>query len=115
VKEHEVSFRDWLNHPFVSFRRWLRPLKAVTTEDIPDRLDGDQVYLIGDDGLIWQAAFLCPCGCRETIQLSLLEHDKPRWRVEIGPSGIITLAPSIWRQKGCRSHFFVRNGQIRWA
>jgi len=29
--------------------------------------------------------------------------------------GTITLKPSVWRTKGCRSHFLVRNSRIDWC
>lgn len=110
-----VGLHNWLKHRLVALRRWLRPLTAATVEDLPDRLRENKVYLVGDEGFVWQAAFSCPCGCGESIQLSLLERDRPRWRAHVDQAGRVTLAPSIWRQKGCRSHFFVRNGKIIWA
>ena len=29
--------------------------------------------------------------------------------------GSVSLMPSVWRQKGCRSHFFLRHGRIDWC
>ena len=105
----------WFQRGLVAFRRWLRPLRAQEVEELPERLQSDVVYLVGDDGIWWSAAFVCPCGCAATIQLSLVERDRPRWRARVEESGTLTLSPSIWRTKGCGSHFFVRHGRIRWA
>ncbi|MFX8036043.1 DUF6527 family protein [Acinetobacter baumannii] len=33
----------------------------------------------------------------------------------VDESNFPTLSPSIWRSKGCRSHFFVREGLIVWC
>jgi hypothetical protein len=58
---------------------------------------------------------ICPCGCGEVIELNLLEQARPRWSVQEHPDRTITLAPSVWRQKGCRSHFHLRRGRIDWC
>lgn len=105
----------WVRRRLLALRRWLRPLVAHETEDFPERLNPDQVYLIGEDGNWWSAAMVCPCGCGATIQLSLIEKDRPRWRARVELSGTVTLHPSVWRTKGCKSHFFVRQGRIVWA
>ncbi|MBX9746203.1 MAG: hypothetical protein K2X34_04830 [Hyphomonadaceae bacterium] len=103
-----------------SLKRWwvstltvMRPLRGRQVEDTPDTLERGVVYLIGDP--VWHAAMICPCGCGATIRLSLLADDRPRWRASIAPNGAVTLSPSIWRVKGCKSHFFVRHGRILWA
>ena len=40
-------------------------------EDLPDVLEPFTVYLAGEDGHLWAAALLCPCGCGERMQESL--------------------------------------------
>lgn len=99
------------------FRLFTEPKKQfghVFCEDPPEILKEGVVYLIGDDGVPWSAAFVCPCGCKERISLSLIPRDRPSWRATVGKNGI-TLYPSIWRKKGCLSHFFIRGGQVLWA
>ena len=32
--------------------------------ELPDRLDGGIVYLVGEDEYLWFAAMICPCGMR---------------------------------------------------
>jgi hypothetical protein len=99
----------------VGIRRWFRPLRHIEVEDLPEQLSGDHVYLVGEDGIWWSAAMVCPCGCQSIIQLSLIADDRPRWRAHIESDGAVTLHPSVWRTKGCNSHFFVRSGRIKWA
>lgn len=93
----------------------VQTVKPVFTEDLPEVLDARTTYLVGEDGTPWSAALLCPCGCREVIQLSLIKDDKPHWSAYLDRSGTITFHPSIWRTKGCRSHFFIRDSVVIWA
>lgn len=91
-------------------KRWL----AVFVDDDPPELLEHHIYLVTEDDEVWQAAFVCPCGCLSTIQLCCLEESRPRWSYKVHPDKTVTLHPSIWRKKGCRSHFFIRRGVIKW-
>jgi hypothetical protein len=64
---------------------------------------------------LWFVAMLCPCGCKETLQMSLLHDANPQWKIIEHGDGTITLQPSVWRKVGCRSHFFLRRGLIQWC
>jgi len=106
---------------FRRFSVWLREVivgpqwfSHAAIEDSPDELEPQCVYLVGEDGQYWSAAFLCPCGCKAVIQLSLIPDDKPRWRATLKGKKL-TLHPSVWRNTGCRSHFFIRDGRVIWA
>jgi hypothetical protein len=99
------------------FRLLFEPKKHYgfsVVEDPPDELDDNVVYLIADGGPPWSATFVCPCGCKERISLSLIPRDRPNWRATVNNDGI-TLHPSVWRKKDCRSHFFIRGGRVLWA
>jgi hypothetical protein len=87
----------------------------VPVEDFPPTLKPNRVYVAGEVNNYWGAALLCPCGCGETIQLNLLKDVRPCWNIQKTPKGAVTIFPSIWRQNGCGSHFFVRDGKIVWA
>ena len=92
-----------------------RPLRATHAEDLPDQIKKGVVYLIGENDCIWCAALICPCGCGATIQLNTLADVRPQWKVTEHPNKTVSLHPSVWRQVGCRSHFFVRRGLIEWC
>jgi hypothetical protein len=99
---------------------WLRSRKpkafsAIFVDDVPDSLRRRAIYIAGSPGHYWSVSMLCPCGCGDLIQLNLLPQVRPCWQVEAHKDGTVTIAPSIWRQQGCRSHFFVRNGHIQWC
>lgn len=99
-------------------RRLLRrpPLFRTTyVEELPDAVTRGQFFVVGEDSYSWCAAMVCPCGCGETLQMSLLQEGRPRWTFEEHNDGTPTLHPSVWRQVGCRSHFFLRNGVVVWC
>lgn len=98
----------------VSWWRFRTRIKTVAVEELPDRLHKKRLYLLGAREP-WAAALLCPCGCGEVVQLSLMLHDSPRWNLQLEPEGFATLTPSVWRTKGCRSHFFLRQGSVIWC
>lgn len=105
------------------FYRWLwswLPLRKPTwtglfVDDVPDNLKKHRVYLVREDGQLWQVAMLCPCGCSAVIQLCVLPDSRPNWSVTLHADRTVTLCPSVWRTTGCRSHFFLRCGRIDWV
>ena len=83
-------------------------------EDLPEKLSKNQFYVIGDPKDPWLLAFICPCGCQEIIQLSLLTDYRPHWKFSIEKQQRITIKPSIWRKVGCKSHFWISSGKVIW-
>lgn len=82
-------------------------------EDLPQRTDERTVYLVGENGFVWQIAFYCPCKCGQLIQLNALKETSPNWEYVL-KGNLISLKPSVWRTVGCKSHFFLRNGNVIW-
>jgi hypothetical protein len=80
-----------------------------------DEMDPGILYVVGNRAAPFCAAMLCPCGCRAALYMSLVENDEPRWRVKVYGDGTPTMIPSIWRVVGCRSHFFLFWGRVRWV
>lgn len=85
-------------------------------EELPleNEIEENVIYVVGENGYEWLAAFVCPCGCNDLIQLNLLEDIKPGWRISKRNTQKISISPSIDRRVGCRSHFTVTNGEVRW-
>lgn len=96
-------------------RKKLKPYRSVRVEEMPDTVKPLTVYLCGEGKYLWAAAMICPCGCQEVINLNLLKTVRPRWDVQEHTDGTVTLTPSVWRQKGCRSHFYLSHGRIDWC
>ena len=105
----------WLAWKPQFFRRKPKLYRVARVDEFPDSLESHKVYLSGEGEHLWAAAMICPCGCCEVIELNLLKKVRPCWSVVEPPDGSISLMPSVWRQKGCKSHFFVRNGRIDWC
>lgn len=113
----------WLYHKAIAFllgifkkRHTHRvPLYNISyVKDFPDKPQHHIVYLFGMPGNEWFAGFICPCGCGEFIEL-VLEGSSPSWTFSISKGGRPDLSPSIFRSVGCRSHFFLHKGRIRWC
>ena len=91
-------------------------VQAVVSEGaLPGDLKPKILYVVKEDGVAWQAALICPCGCGDRLDLNLLPDERPYWQVRIGASGVASLHPSVQRTEGCESHFFLREGRIIWA
>ena len=97
--------------------RWfVRPYRTIVVEEsLPVQLLRRTIYIVREDGFDEQAALLCPCGCGRVLQMNLLPDERPCWRVMRNMDGTVTLHPSVWRKKDCGSHFWLRNGRIRWC
>lgn len=107
------QFWSWLC-ALVSLKR--PPLRTSVVEDLPGRLNPKSVYLVGENEHFWCVALLCPCGCREVIQLNLVTNTRPLWTFELHKNtNTLTLRPSVCRTSGCRSHFFLRGGRVDWC
>lgn len=97
------------------FRRQPPLYRALHTDDLPRAKDAHTVYLVGEKGHLWYAALLCPCGCGALLELNLISTTRPCWTVTIQNNNAVTLEPSVWRQKECRSHFWLRDGCVTWC
>lgn len=106
--------RQWLQTLSARLRRPSR-LTVVRTSEMPERPSARHLYVVGEDGEDWYAAMLCPCACGATIDLNLVTPGRPYWTLTEHSDGTPTLAPSVWRQVDCRTHFFVKRGRIVWA
>lgn len=111
ISSLQQIFRDWVGS-FTS-----RDFSYRRVDSIPSNLAEYVVYIEGKPGDEDLAKLVCPCGCNETITLSLMEDTKNSWRLSFSgwPIKRISLSPSIWRTKGCRSHFFIRRGRVEWC
>ena len=124
MKKYLIFF-TWFN----SFwkRLWKRKSENITNEtesprfrleyveDVPSLISDKSIFIVQDGNEPELLAFKCPCGCDANIILNLLKDASPRWRFEINGDDIINIYPSVWRKFGCKSHFFVTKGDIKWV
>ena len=84
-------------------------------EDLPQIIESNIVYIVGENDFYWMLGFECPCGCHSTINLNLLDDTFPSWKYTIFNNNLITLRPSIRRVNGCKSHFFIKKSRLVWV
>jgi len=109
--------RNWLRNVIRRIHKFItqKTYKVEYWEESPDQLKENVLYLLGERENSWSVIMLCPCGCRSSIQLSLLSMDSPSWRIIKDKNNKISLTPSIWRQRGCKSHFFITENKVKWC
>lgn len=108
---------EWVRELLVSLRFIRKPQYVaifVTDNPAPGTLPRGQLVVVGGNTWKW-AYLLCPCGCGETIMLSLSPARRPSWKVKVDMLGRPTVYPSIHQTEGCRSHFWLRIGIIQWC
>ena len=103
----------WLRGLFARKRQQLIPCRDVSA--LPKKLAPHTLYVIGQNGHRWHVAMICPCGCQATLFMNLLPDEEPCWTLTEHENGSASLHPSVWRNIGCRSHFFLRQGTIQWC
>lgn len=94
-----------------------RPFRVKYFDDDPDRADlsARMFAVVGTPQLQKYAHFLCPCGCGDVIVLTSNAKLRPRWTFLVDQAHRPTVTPSIWRTKGCRSHFLMKGGKVIWV
>jgi len=93
---------------------WSKPYSIQYVEDSINNPENKILYAIGTSDEPWQVELCCPCGCKDKIVLPVNESTEPRWALKI-VNNKPSLSPSIWRSKGCKSHFFLKQGKIDWC
>jgi hypothetical protein len=103
-------------------RRWFgrlfgRPVlyRSRHVGDAPDVLEPGIVYIVGADDCDWSALMQCPGRCGKMLEMNLLPTATPVWKITEHKDGTASLHPSIWLKTGCRCHFVLRQGNIRWV
>ncbi len=108
------KFRGWLSGLFTK-KPQARGIVYFEADELPDTLPTFDLAVAREDGTLWTAGMGCPCGCGRRLEVMLLPGVKPRWDLTVDRDGRPTLHPSVWVNDGCRSHFFLRGGQIEWC
>jgi len=91
------------------------PYTTLVIDDLPEEVHSETIYLVGKPRRYWCAVFQCPCECGEIVYLPLLPGARPRWRVKKHQNETVSIMPSVWRHVGCKSHFFIIHGRVRWC
>jgi hypothetical protein len=92
-----------------------RRIQVIRGDSLPPKLPKRDLVLAREDDEDWCVGMRCPCGCGANIELLVIPEAKPRWDVSIDANQRPTLTPSVWVQRGCRSHFWLRGGRVQWC
>lgn len=110
IKQGVLSFYCWLQ--VLVGRRY----RVVIVEgDLSHNPKKKTLYIVCEDSVPWHLSMLCPCGCQSTLHMNLLPDERPFWTLSFDDKHNITLHPSVWRQVGCCSHFWIRRSKIYWC
>lgn len=89
-------------------------LTKYVNGELPNEIDKKTIYIVGEHGYLEHVSMVCPCGCGEVVHLNLLQDERPVWRLQRNKNGTVTLYPSIWREKRCGAHYWIRSGHVHW-
>jgi hypothetical protein len=92
-----------------------RRLIVAKGDSLPSKMPIRAIVLAQEGNDDWCVGMQCPCGCGRTIELLVIDEASPRWDYSIDSNGYPSLHPSVWIKDGCRSHFWLKNGRIRWC
>lgn len=109
-----ISLTRWI-HRLLDLVGPARRVRVVEGDQLPSRMPLRDVVLTMDDGEPWTIGMVCPCRCGDVIEMLVIHGAKPRWNIETDAVGRPTVSPSVWRNVGCKSHFWVRKGRIHWC
>lgn len=74
-----------------------------------------EFYVVNPNNRPKWVMFLCPCGCKSVITLTLQASHRPKWLFVESEYGRPTISPSVWRDIGCLSHFWIDDGRVYWV
>lgn len=117
------AIAGWFRNIWYALVRAARPRRrtisfVVAVSETAPPLDAVQhavVHVVHANGRNRWAMLRCPCGCNDVVTLSLQDVHHPHWKLARTASGKPTLYPSIRKQEGCRSHFWIREGRVHWC
>lgn len=84
-------------------------------QEIPKSIELGKIYQVNTENDPWICIFYCPCGCKEKIILNLQTQARPAWKIQTKKDSVPTISPSVYRQIGCKSHFFIQEGRVVWV
>lgn len=92
-----------------------RRLRVIDGDSLPSHLPRRDLVLARDGDEDWCVGMRCPCGCGRSIELLVIPEAAPRWDLRVDDKRRPSLSPSVWLQRGCRSHFWLTGGRVRWC
>jgi hypothetical protein len=104
--------RSWFDAFAMRFSKGRYKFRFV--EESPEDLKAWTIYIVKDGDEPDSLIFKCPCGCESRVELNLLTDCRPQWTFKVKGKKI-SISPSVWATRGCRSHFWIREGRVQWT
>jgi len=82
------------------------------------RVQSDTFVVMSDENGVCAVDFQCPCGCGSECYTPVTDATKGQpkterhWLFSRGPTGRVTLSPSIRYTGGCKAHFNIEDGKV---
>lgn len=92
-----------------------RSFILIEGDSLPKQMPLRTIVVAAEDDEFWCVGLKCPCGCDYTIELPVIKEAKPRWDIKFNSQNKISLHPSVFLKKGCKSHFWIKNGKVVWC
>lgn len=87
-------------------------VRAQDTQPSEEDVQSGECVAVLTNGTPKWVVLACPCGCHDVLRLNLIAVRSPCWSLVVDSLGRPSLAPSVWRHDGCRSHFWIRRGEV---
>lgn len=87
----------------------------VENNPAKDKIPDNRLLVVGGKGYVKWLYMKCPCGCEDVLTLALNKKHHPNWILKIDRFNRPNIYPSIWKNDGCESHFWIRKGKLVWA
>lgn len=90
---------------------------------VPEELEEGKIYVVYNSDLAKEighsVSYLCPCGCKQQVFLPCRQEGSPRrqtpeWELSVVNDKVV-ISPSILEKGGCKSHYFIKNGEVQWC
>lgn len=91
---------------------WFGKIEKVEKTPSNDAIEDKKFIQVQYKSKVYWVLFRCPCHCGDVISLPVQPSHSPRWTVSESPAGRPSLYPSVWRNKGCMSHFWIEDGRV---
>lgn len=113
-----IFFKNFLLNILIKIGYFISPdFLSQVVSDHPNReeLPKNKVIVVGGSNFQKWAYLKCPCGCSDFIMLSLSKKIRPNWSITLDFFNRPDVYPSIRQTSGCMSHFWIKNGTIKWC
>lgn len=87
--------------------------EVATTPALHDIHENEIVHVVYGGEPLW-IMFQCPCRQGHVVSLPAATGRSPKWELTVR-DGRTSMTPSVYQRDRCFSHYWIKDGQIRWC